>query len=140
MRRRINRLLGIVLCVLCCTIFLSGDVVAQEEKVALSSLTISDEDQEYGMLYGSQYSDTDDSQWLTLKLSGRGLRIINEDNKDLVLVDQFGSVYVNGQLCNPEQGEKNDIVETDFTYGFMYFLVILSLLLGCYNFIARKKN
>ena len=70
----------------------------------------------------------------------RGLRIINEEGSDIVLIDQFGEVYLNGQRCNPEQEEKETGIRKDFSYGFMYFLVIVSLALGGYNVLTRKRQ
>lgn len=139
-KKRIGRLAGVLFCLLCFLILLPENVKAGEETAAVSSLTISGDGQSYGELYGAPYSETDDSQWLTLKLGGRGLRIVDDNNTDLVLVDQFGSVYIGGELCNPGQTEGQGGVKADFSYGFMYFLVIAALLLGIYNFVAGRRR
>jgi len=140
MKGKISRLAEILICTACFALLLSGSVNAKEENTKVSSLTIFDEGQEYGELYGAPYSETDDSEWLTLKLGGRGLRIVGDDNTDIVLIDQFGFVYIGGQLCNPDSSVSDNNIKADFSYGFMYFLVIIALLLSGYNFIRGKKK
>ena len=139
-RKRTYKCLGAVFCVLGCLLVLAGKAAAKEEGQETSSVTITDGEMEYGSLYGAPYSGTDDTQWLTLELGGRGLRIINEEGSDIVLIDQFGEVYLNGQRCNPEQEEKETGIRKDFSYGFMYFLVIVSLALGGYNVLTGKER
>lgn len=140
MKRRVGRLTGMVVCLISFVVLLSVTVKAAEGNTEISSLVISDDGKVYGTLYGAPYSDTDDSQWLTLKLGGRGLRIVDENNTDVVLIDQFGSVYIGGELCNPVQTEKNTGIKTNFSYGFMYFLVVVAILLSAYNFVTRRKS
>ena len=140
MKRRIGRLAGTFFCLVCFAVLLSGNVKAEEENTEVSSLTISNDGQAYGELYGAPYSETDDSRWLTLKLGGRGLRIVDNNNVDIILIDQFGSVYIGGELCNPIQTEDKTGVKTDFSYGFMYFLVVVAILLSAYNFVTRRKS
>ncbi len=140
MKKKKYILAGIIGCVMCCILLQSGNVSAKEEDMEMSSLNITDGEMEYGTLYGAPYSETDDSKWLTLKLGGRGLRIVNEEGIDVVVVDQFGGVYINGQKCNPEQEEEKAGVSSDFSYGFMYFMIVVSLGLGGYNFLTRKKK
>jgi len=139
-KKRINRLVVMFVCFICFVMLLPEHATAEEENTKVSVLSISEGGQEYGALYGTPYSEVDDSRWLTLKLGGRGLRIINDDNTDIVLIDKFGSVYIGGQLCNPMREENSTDVKTDFSYGFMYFLLIVTLLLSIYNFLSRKKG
>lgn len=124
---------------LICIVLLPCSVHAQENDTETSSLKITDGEQDYGTLYGAPYSDSDDSEWLTLSLKGRGLRIINETGNDIVLIDQFGSVYIDGKLCNPVEAGAETKPYTKFSYGFMYFLVVVSLLLSGFNFFKMKK-
>lgn len=139
-RERIYKWLGIICCVMFCILLAIEKAMAATEDLETSSVTITDGKMEYGTLYGAPYSETDDTEWLTLKLGGRGMRIINDEGSDVVLIDQFGEVYMNGQRCNPEQKEKETIISSDFSYGFMYFLVIVSLGLGGYNLVTRKRQ
>lgn len=140
MKEKIHRAMRVFSCILFCSILLSGRAIAKEEEMEVSSLTISDGEQDYGMLYGAPYSESDDSQWLTLKLEGRGLRVVNETGNDIVLIDRFGAIYINGKLINQDLSATDSSKDNNFSYGFMYFLVIVSLVLGGYNFIARKKR
>lgn len=140
MRKRITGLAGVLLCLICFLILLPESVKAREETTEISSLTISGDGQAYGELYGAPYSETDDSKWLTLKLGGRGLRIVDDNHTDIVLIDQFGAVYIGGELCNPDQSESQGSVKAEFSYGFMYFLVVLAIILGVYNFVAGKRR
>lgn len=140
MKKKIGGLAGVLFCLICFLLLPPGNVKAREETTEVPSLTISGDGQEYGELYGAPYSKTDDSKWLTLKLGGRGLRIVDDNDADLVLIDQFGSVYIGGKLCNPDQTEENTGVKAEFSYGFMYFLVVAALLLGIYNFFRGKRR
>lgn len=140
MKKKVVGLAGMLLCMICFAALFSVNVKAKEENAEVSSLTISDGGQAYGELYGAPYSEADDSQWLTLKLGGRGLRIVDDNNADIVLIDKFGSVYIGGELCNPNQTENETGIKTDFSYGFMYFLVVVAVLLSVYNFAARRKG
>lgn len=140
MKKRMAGLTGVLLCLICFLMLLPESVEAREETMEVPSLTISGDGQMYGELYGAPYSETDDSQWLTLKLGGRGLRIVDDNNTDLVLIDQFGSVYIGGELCNPGQSESQSSVKAEFSYGFMYFLVVTAIILGVYNFVAGKRR
>ncbi len=136
-----NHNILIILCclLLVCVVLLPDNVYAQGNDTEISSLTITDGEQDYGILYGAPYSDSDDSKWLTLSLEGRGLRIINKEGNDIVLIDQFGAIYVDGKLCNPGESDAEAKPYAKFSYGFMYFLVVLSLMLSGYNFLIRKK-
>lgn len=116
---------------------LSEKVKAEENE--FSSITITDDGQEYGTLFGAPYSEIDDSQWLTLELGGRGLRIVNEEGDDVVLIDQFGAVYIDGQRIHSQQQTNDSEASNTFSYGFMYFLIMIALLLGGYNLIAKRK-
>lgn len=116
----------------------SGKVLA-EENIEVPSLTVIGEEKEYGTLYGAPYSETDDSEWLILELGGRGFRIINDEGSDIILIDQFGMVYINGEKCNPAPGNEKTDFNNNFSYGFMYFLIIISLGLCGYNLATRKK-
>ena len=108
MKKKISSLAGMLVCLLCFVVLLPENVIAKEEKTEVSSLIISHEGQQYGELYGAPYSKTDDSDWLTLRMGGRGLRIVDDNNTDIVLIDQFGSVYIGGVLCNPGQMEEQE--------------------------------
>lgn len=100
---------------------------------------ISNGETDYGAIYGAPYSEADTSEWLTLQLGGRGLRIVNSEGNDVVLVDQFGGVYINGQLCSPNSDD-NEEQMSSASSGLLYFLVIVSLILGVANVIMTKKD
>lgn len=140
MRKKIYKTVNVIFCILFCYLCLFNKVTAKEENVEISSISISDGEHEYGSLYGAPYSDSDDSQWLTLKLGERGLRIVNDTNDDIILVDKFGSVYINGQLCKSTSTEVDSEFYNEFSFGFMYFLIIISLLIGGYNLLTKKRN
>ena len=140
MKKRIGGLAGMLVCLIGFALLLPGCVNAREEDTEVSSMTISDEGQVYGELYGADYSETDDSKWLTLKLGGRGLRIVDDNNADIILIDQFGSVYIGGQLCSPGQTEEQTGIHRGFSYGFMYFLVVVALLFSVYYFVVGRKR
>lgn len=132
--RGIKGFIVLLFCLLCINV---ATVYASEEKES-EKIIITDGEQEYGSIYGSEYSDTDDTKWLTVKLAERGLRIVNAEGQDIVLVDQYGSVYINGQPVNNFEQEDNNTIKNDFSFGFMYFLIVVSLGLNVFVLIKKK--
>lgn len=147
MRNKIIKMIALTFCMMLITMnsvnvaWASEDSKDKEiELEEVEGFRFSDGESNYGELYGAQYSDYDTSEWLTLQLGGRGLRIVNDEGNDVVLVDQFGAVYINGQLCAPDNDD-SETVTSSFSFGFMYFLVIISLILGVINInVIRKKK
>lgn len=96
-----------------------------------SSIAITDGETEYGEIYGSTYGEDDDSRWLTVKLKERGLRVIDSEGKDLLLIDQFGGIYINGQLvelnANTNSVEPVNEKQRETTVSFLYLLLIINL-------------
>lgn len=140
MKKNIYKTANVIFCIIFCCLCLFNKVTAKEDNIEVPSISISDGEQEYGRLYGAPYSESDDSQWLTLKLGERGLRIVNDTDNDIVLIDKFGSVYINGQLCNPTSTEVDSKYNNESSLGFMYFLIIVSLLIGGYNLLTKKRD
>ena len=72
--------------------------------------------------------------------SGRGIIIQDENKNATVIVDRYGSVYINGKLFvnGKEYGENS--MKAAFTpiNGFLYAAVIFSFLLNLVRF--TKKN
>ncbi len=103
------------------------------------------ENSEYGEIYGDARNQQagDNSKWLTLKGGEMGIRIVGDGDKEIVAVDKFGGIYLNGEVyMNDEKVDLNSGKEHDFNFanGFIYFLVILSLLFNAYCvFKIRKK-
>lgn len=147
MKNRILKMFTLLFCIII-IMNVSNVVMASEEQKRnsetmnmeeIEGLKFSDGERDFGALYGAQYSETDTSEWLTLQLGGRGLRIINNEGNDVVLVDQFGAVYINGQLCSPNNDD-SETKTSSFSFGFMYFLIVISLILGITNIVLLKKK
>lgn len=144
MKSRILKMFILLFCIII-IMNVSDVVMASEEQkgnseaMEIEGLKFSNGESDFGSLYGAQYSDTDTSEWLTLQLGGRGLRIVNNEGNDVVLVDQFGAVYINGQLCSPNNDD-SEKQTSSFSFGFMYFLLIISLALGITNIVLLKKK
>ena len=82
-----------------------------------------------------QYDDT--SKWLTIKPGENGVRIINDDNTDIFMVDKYGGIYINGQLyVNGEEYVQYTPEGFSPENGFLYFLIIISL---CFNIFLYRK-
>lgn len=95
---------------------------------------------EYGMIYGAEY-DPDNgntSKWLTIAPGENGVRIINEANQDIVMVDKHGGVYVNGTIyVNGEQIREEEQGELSLESGFLYLLIVISLCLNVYSILKK---
>lgn len=95
--------------------------------------------------YGEIYGEMDEFGWLMLRLGERGLRIVNEEGNDIILIDKFGGIYmngkvfINGELCM-NNNDDNEFELYNRLLGFLYFLVIIALIFGISNFVVMKKK
>ena len=126
-----------ILCTLGCFMLLMISIVGVSTNEVWAdtkddSYTIINGDDYYGTLYGSQYSADDDSKWVTLKMGGQGFRIVNQDDNEIIMVDKYGGIYINGEQVDQKDDQR-------VPYGFLYLLVVISLLLNVINFIRRNK-
>lgn len=97
---------------------------------------------EYGAIYGAGYDpeNGNTTKWLTIEPGDNGVRIIGENNEDVLMVDKYGGVYINGTLyvngqeyapASPGMFSPND--------GFLYFLIITSLGVDLYLLYKIRK-
>lgn len=129
MRRKI---ITIIFIILICSIPLSAFASEKNNEV-----TIGDS---YGTIYGTERNPEqgDTSKWLTIQNGDSGVRIVAKDGKEIVAIDNYGGIYLsgdvfmNGQKINPNQSYKAN--------GFMYLLIIISLVLNGYLLITRHKE
>lgn len=72
----------------------------------------------------------DPKEWTTVISSEGGTRIVTEDGKEIMLMDNFGGSYVNGDLYL-NNNKLNDIVDNVVSYDFLQtWLVIIIIVLG----------
>ena len=116
-----------VLSIICFTLFFSNVIWAETRD---NSYTITEDDNYYGTLYGSSYSEEDETKWITLKLGSRGFRLVNQEDQEIVVIDEYGGVYINGESIN--------LTNNRVPYGFLYLLIVISLLLNVVNFFKRR--
>lgn len=124
-----------MICTISCFILIVIGVMGLSTKLIWAdtkddSYTIMKDDDYYGTLYGSEYSADDASKWVTLKMGGQGFRIVNQEDKEIMIVDKDGNVYINGDKLNQNQR---------VPYGFLYLLVVISLLFNVLNFVRRTR-
>lgn len=101
------------------------------------------EEGEYGSIYGDEYDpdNGDTSKWLTIKPGDLGVRIVDDHNQDIFRVDKFGGVYINGELyVNNEKYLPTHAGIFTPDIGFLYFLVIISLIMNIYYWIKDKNS
>lgn len=110
------------------------------EEVNEESVIKIGENGEYGQIYGSERNPDqgDNSKWLTIKPGEVGIRIVGEDNKEIVNIDKYGGIYLNGDVYM--QNKKIDPSASNKANGFMYLLIICSLLCNLYLLISKNKN
>lgn len=95
---------------------------------------------EYGSVYGSERNPAkgDTSKWLTIQNGENGTRIVSNDGKELVAVDNHGGIYLNGDLyLNNKKFDPNQKYTVN---GFMYLLIMTSLTLNVYLISSHKKH
>lgn len=85
------------------------------------------ENSEYGEIYGDKRNPEsgDDSKWITVKPGDSGIRIVGENNNEIVAIDKFGGIYLYGDVY-----KNNKLVDFNSNLkanGFMYLLIIISL-------------
>lgn len=79
----------------------------------------------------------DHSNWLTIQSKDAGVRVVNNEGRELVAVDNFGGIYLNGdvylnsKLLNPDAFQLGN--------GFLYLLLIVSLGLNIVNLIKIRR-
>lgn len=126
-----------MICTISCFILIVIGVMGLSTKPILAdtkddSYTIMKDDDYYGTLYGSEYSADDASKWVTLKMGGQGFRIVNQEDKEIMIVDKDGGVYIDGDKVNQKDDQR-------VPYGFLYLLVVISLLFNVFNFFKHNK-
>lgn len=102
------------------------------------------QDNEYGSIYGAEYDpdNGNNSKWLTIQPGENGVRIIDENNHDIVMVDKYGGVYINGTLFvnNQKYVPASPGMFTPGN-GFIYLLIVINLCFNIYLLLKiRKKN
>lgn len=129
MRKKIRTIISII--ILCSIPFYA---FASEKK---NEINIGDE---YGTIYGTERNPEqgDTSKWLTIQNGDSGVRIMAKDGKEIVAVDNYGGIYLNGDVFM--NGEKIDPKQSYKSNGFMYLLIIISLVLNGYLLINRRKK
>lgn len=98
-------------------------------------------DEEYGTIYGAEYDPAagNNSKWMTVKLGENGLRIINNENNEIIMVDKYGGVYVKGTFYLNGEKVNIDNKKTKFDSGFLYFLIVINLGISGYLLLKSKK-
>lgn len=78
--------------------------------------------------------------WAEIPIDGRGIKIVNEDGAEIVLIDKFGGIYLNGDVYfNYEKyngeaaGEEADRSSFNFivVYVMLGILSVLYLVMFC---------
>ncbi|MCR8659817.1 hypothetical protein NV377_21195 [Paenibacillus sp. T3-5-0-4] len=89
----------------------------------------------------------DDTNWLTIQSSEGGTRFVTADGqKEVMLIDNFGGIYLNGDLyLNNEKVNEtlsNTISSDAFQIGFVIILVffIVFLLVTVFVFLKLKRK
>ncbi|MFB5266680.1 hypothetical protein ACE41H_07765 [Paenibacillus enshidis] len=88
-------------------------------------------------------SEGDQREWLTIKQSEAGFRIVSNDGKkEAVMVDNFGGIYLNGDLYLNNK-KINDVLNESVTRNYVNTVVVviisvLSILLLVLTFVLLK--
>lgn len=87
-------------------------------------LVLASELSNYVSLEKNNNSATDKREWLTVRQSEAGLRIISNDKKkEVALIDNFGGIYLNGDLyLNNEK--VNDILKENASLSYVNTVVV----------------
>lgn len=89
----------------------------------------------------------DTSNWLTLQAGEIGVRVVNREGNELIAVDNFGGIYLNGDVYIKDQKLEDKLTsteaeerrETQIGNGFLYFLLVVSLFMNCWCVNRLRK-
>lgn len=98
---------------------------------------------EYGSLYGSDISDENNetSKWLTYQIGERGIRIINEEQQEIVKIDKYGGIYIKGDVYLNDSNTPVDKTKSkNFSIGFLYLLIVCNFILLLFTRYKLKKS
>lgn len=81
--------------------------------------------------------------WIVVSpgVSGRGVKIVDENGKAVVSVDRYGGVYVDGKLyVNGKEYKEDGSMKAAFTpiNGFLYAAVLLSLVFSLFALTKKR--
>jgi len=136
-KKRIQRLLiGLLLAISLITI----PAIAAEQTVYGNAgmITEAERDPETG----------DHSNWLTIQAGDMGVRIVSKDNQELIAVDNFGGIYLNGDVYVKDRLLDVDVMDAamsaksevpNVANGFFYLLLIVSLFFNFYNTVKIRR-
>lgn len=98
---------------------------------------------EYGSLYGSDISEDNNetSKWLTYQIGERGIRIINEEQQEIVKIDKYGGIYIKGDVyLNDSNTPVDKTKSTNLSIGFLYLLIVCNFVLLFFTRYKLKKS
>ena len=89
----------------------------------------------YGSIYGTERnpSQGDTSKWLTIQNGDSGVRIVTKDGKEIVAVDNYGGIYLNGDLY------LNDSKLTTQANSPVYFIILVCMLINLIVLVKYKN-
>lgn len=80
----------------------------------------------------------DSSNWLTIQSEEAGIRMTTKDNREVVAVDNYGGIYLSGDVYL--NGKLLDAEIFRIGNGFMYLLLVISIALNVVVLVKLKKN
>lgn len=129
------------------TLFTEGAIDLKSEQVG-TGIILNNGDS--GEVYGGQrWEGTDDpNDWLTLRMGKGGLRIVTQDNTtELVAIDNYGGLYLNGDIYWNGQPikyfnqEKNvDFVQIGIITAFSMIILLMAYKQHCLSNKIKKLS
>lgn len=113
------------------TLFTEGAIQLSSQQVGTGIIY---NDGASGEIYGGERWDGTEDQngWLTLRAGEGGIRIVSNDNtKELVAIDNFGGIYLNGDVYLNGERLGGDVGGTGMMKYAFYILCILNVILLC---------
>lgn len=85
------------------------------------------------------YVEEDGSEWSKVDIKNRGINIVSNSGESILRIDQFGGIYLNGDIYIDNQLLNYDIKQRKANQRLMFFLINITVInLVCIK--NRKKR
>ncbi|MCX4321656.1 MAG: hypothetical protein OSJ59_01690 [Lachnospiraceae bacterium] len=83
-------------------------------------------------------------EWEEVLINGRGIKVVNGDGAEIVIIDKYGGIYLNGTIyVNQNEYQNISTIESDtssFNFIVIYIMLIVLFILYFVILCGRDKG